>query len=83
LPAKTSRRSLTDTIGTPPQELAELFGITTKTVRRRIAEGTLPAFRVGRQIRIDVTAAEDALMRPMNAAAAALISARRRSRSTR
>ena len=66
-----------------PQELAELFGITTKTVRRRIAEGTLPAFRVGRQIRIDVTAAEDALMRPMNAAAAALISTRRGGRSTR
>ena len=66
-----------------PQELAELFGITTKTVRRCIAEGTLPAFRVGRQIRIDVTAAEDALMRPMNAAAAALISTRRRGRSTR
>lgn len=66
-----------------PQELAELFGITTKTVRRRITEGTLPAFRVGRQIRIDVTAAEDALMLPMNAAAAALISTRRRVRSTR
>ena len=64
-----------------PAQIAALFGHDTKTVRRRIADGTLPAFRVGRQIRIDVAAAEAALMRPMNAAAAALLTAERRSRA--
>lgn len=64
-----------------PAQIADLFGLDTKTVRRRIADGTLPAFRVGRQIRIDVAAAEAALMRPMNEAAAALLTADRRERA--
>lgn len=58
-----------------PAEIAALFRLDIKTVRRRIADGTLPAFRVGRQIRIDVASAEAALMRPMNAAAVAMIRA--------
>lgn len=63
-----------------PAEVAELFGLDIKTIRRRIADGTLPAFRVGRRIRIDVPAAEAALMRPMNAAAAALTASERGAR---
>ena len=58
-----------------PAEIAALFRLDIKTVRRRIADGTLPAFRVGRQIRIDVASAEAALMRPMNAAAVAMMRA--------
>lgn len=64
-----------------PAEIAKLFRLDIKTVRRRIADGTLPAFRVGRQIRIDVEAAEAALMRPMNAAAAAMVKAEHGARS--
>ena len=64
-----------------PAEVADLFGLDTKTVRRRIADGTLPAFRVGRQIRIDLATAEAALMKPMNAAAAALLRAEARKRA--
>lgn len=50
-------------------EAAELAGISIKTLRRRIAEGTLPAFRTGpRLIRIYP---EDlvALAKPINTAA--------------
>jgi excisionase family DNA binding protein len=36
-----------------PAEVAELYGISERTVRRRIAEGELPAYRLGpRHIRI-------------------------------
>lgn len=66
-----------------PAEIAEHFGLNPKTVRRRIADGTLPAFRVGRRIRIDVAAAEAALMAPMNAAAAALVPTANRRRTAR
>lgn len=34
------------------QEAADYLGVCTKTLRRRIAEGALPAFRVGRVIRL-------------------------------
>jgi excisionase family DNA binding protein len=45
-------------------EIAEAYDISTKTVRRRIADGSLPARRLGRLIRIDVEAAEN-LLRPV------------------
>lgn len=34
------------------EQIAEVLGVSTKTVRRRIAEGKLLAHRVGRQVRI-------------------------------
>jgi excisionase family DNA binding protein len=40
------------------RELAERFGVSTKTVFRWIASGELPAHRLGRQLRI---AEEDAI----------------------
>lgn len=49
------------------RDAAEAFGVSTDTIRRRIADGTLPAFKVGRVIRIrpeDV----DAFMRPIPSA---------------
>lgn len=36
-------------------EAAEYFGVTKRTIRRRIAEGDLPAYRVGGLIRIKIT----------------------------
>ncbi len=35
-----------------PKTLAEHWGVNTQTVRRRIADGSLRAFRVGRDYRI-------------------------------
>jgi excisionase family DNA binding protein len=49
-------------------DAAKEFGVCERTVRRRIADGTLPAYRVGpRAIRIDV---DDlgALLRPIGSA---------------
>jgi excisionase family DNA binding protein len=34
------------------QEAAALVGVNPRTLRRRIAEGALPAYRVGRLVRI-------------------------------
>ncbi len=46
-------------------EAAETYGVSTKTVRRRIADGTIPARRLGpRLVRIDVRDA-DAALRPI------------------
>lgn len=33
---------------------ADLADVSTKTIRRRIADGTLPAYRVGRLIKLDL-----------------------------
>jgi excisionase family DNA binding protein len=50
-------------------EGAEMLGVTTKTIRRYIASGALPAYRVGpRLIRIDVADIQ-ALMRPVGGGA--------------
>ncbi len=35
-------------------EAAEQFGISVKTLRRRIADGTVRGYRVGRLIRVDL-----------------------------
>ena len=43
--------------------------VSTKTIRRRVAEGKIPAYRVGRLVKVDLDAARDALLVPMNDAA--------------
>ena len=51
-------------------EAAELAGVSTKTLRRRIADGILPAYRTGpRLIRLDPADLLE-LMKPMNDTAA-------------
>ena len=35
------------------QDAAEQLDVTTKTLRRRIADGALPAYRVGRLVKVD------------------------------
>lgn len=40
----------------PPTDVADRLGVSVKTVRRRIADGTIPAVRVGRLIRIPADA---------------------------
>lgn len=49
-------------------EAAERLALSTKTVRRLIARGELPALRIGRSIRIPATAL-DTLGRPLAVAA--------------
>lgn len=47
-PKKTnSRRTLS------PAEVAARYGVSTQTIRRRIHDGTLPATRVGKLLRVD------------------------------
>ncbi|MEV4902488.1 helix-turn-helix domain-containing protein [Citricoccus sp. NPDC055426] len=41
---------------------AEMFGVSTKTIRRRIADGTVRGYRIGRLIRVDVEEIRDALV---------------------
>lgn len=47
--------------------------VSTKTLRRRIADGTLPAFRIGASVKVD-RADLDRLLEPMNAAAREAVS---------
>ena len=35
-------------------ETAEMLDVSVKTLRRRIADGTIPGYRVGRLIRVDL-----------------------------
>lgn len=35
-----------------PREVADALGVSVKTVRRRIADGTLHVHRIGRQLRV-------------------------------
>lgn len=51
-------------------ELAQLYGVSVWTVRRRISDGTIPAVRLGRQIRVPA-AAVDAIGTPIPNAKAA------------
>ena len=41
---------------------AEMFGVSTKTIRRRIADGTVRGYRIGRLIRVDIEEIRDALV---------------------
>lgn len=43
-----------------PAEVAKRYRVSLKTIYRRCADGTLPTYRVGRQLRIDLAAAEAA-----------------------
>lgn len=47
------------------QEAADRVGVSVKTLRRRIAEGKLPAYRSGRIIRVRA-ADVDEMMQPVN-----------------
>jgi excisionase family DNA binding protein len=51
---------------------AQRLGISTKSIRRRIADGTLPAYRVGpRLIRLNLLDVDRLMVRPIPAARAA------------
>jgi len=41
-----------ETLWLSPDNAAEACGVSTDTIRRRISDGTLPAYRVGRLIKI-------------------------------
>ncbi|QCP05145.1 helix-turn-helix domain-containing protein [Brevibacterium sp. CS2] len=43
-------------------EAAERFGVSVKTLRRRIADGTIHGYRVGRLIRVDLDELHDRLL---------------------
>lgn len=45
---------------------ADMFGVSTKTIRRRIADGTVRGYRIGRLIRVDVEEIRDALVVEMS-----------------
>ncbi len=49
---------------------AEIAGVSTKTIRRRIACGDLPAYRTGKLIRVKVDDVENTMMRPIPTMAA-------------
>ena len=51
-------------------DAADLLDVSTRTLRRHIASGALPAYRVGRLVKID-PADLDALARPIPTAGAA------------
>lgn len=57
------------------EQLADQLGVHCRTIRRRIASGDLPAYRVGQQIRIDPRDAARVLLAPMNDAARVLLEA--------
>lgn len=52
------------------EEAATENHINARTIRRRIADGTIPAYRVGRLVKVDLDATRAALLVPMNVAAA-------------
>lgn len=43
-------------------EAAEQFGVSVKTIRRRIADGTVHGYRVGRLIRVDLKELQQQLL---------------------
>lgn len=43
-------------------EAAEHFGVSVKTLRRRIADGTIHGYRVGRLIRVDMRELRERLL---------------------
>lgn len=51
------------------EEAAAHFGVCSRTIRRRIADGTIKAYRLGNKtIRVDLNQAEDAILTPLAAA---------------
>ena len=57
MPAKRQRR-----FATLPQA-AEYAACSTRTLRRRIADGSLPAYRLGRLLRVDLDELDQAMRR--------------------
>ena len=47
---------------------AEVFGVSVKTIRRRIADGTVIGYRIGRLIRVDLDEFRAALVVKMPSA---------------
>lgn len=43
-------------------QAADQFGVSVKTLRRRIADGTIHGYRVGRLIRVDLDELHDRLL---------------------
>lgn len=43
-------------------ETAEMLGVSAKTLRRRIADGTIHGYRVGRLIRVDLNEVRERLL---------------------
>lgn len=43
-------------------EAAEQFGVSVKTLRRRIADGTIRGYRIGRLIRVDLHELQNRLL---------------------
>ncbi|MCF4121736.1 helix-turn-helix domain-containing protein [Antribacter sp. KLBMP9083] len=41
---------------------AQMFGVSVKTLRRRIADGTVRGYRVGRLVRVDLDEVREALV---------------------
>ena len=54
-----------------PKEAADHAGVSTDTIRRRIADGTIPAHRLGRLIKIKVSDLDKAFRRIPTAGGAA------------
>lgn len=50
-------------------EAAEQFGISVKTIRRRISDGTVRGYRVGRLIRVDMNDLLENLVKEIPASA--------------
>lgn len=50
------------------KDAADLFGTSTKTIRRRISDGSLPAYRFGAKSIVIKRSDLDALIRPIPAA---------------
>ncbi|GAB4086426.1 hypothetical protein GCM10028784_30560 [Myceligenerans cantabricum] len=47
-------------------EAADTFGVSVKTIRRRIADGTIAGYRIGRLIRVDIGEVRDRLAIPIH-----------------
>ncbi|WP_203231333.1 helix-turn-helix transcriptional regulator [Nocardioides caldifontis] len=48
------------------EHAADYLGVSTKTIRRRIADGTITGYRTGpRLLRVDLNELEDRLLRPV------------------
>lgn len=69
MPTKAPSGSITRRQLASLDEAAQYFGCSTKTLRRRIADGTITGYRSGpRAVRIDLNEAENALLRPIPSA---------------
>ncbi len=56
----TSRRQLVSLA-----DAAERYDVHPRTIRRRIADGTLPAYRIGRLVKVDLVECDAVLLAPI------------------